>query len=230
MAVGGQHDLLGALVERVEGVEELLLEALLAFHELDVVDQQDVAVAVAALEDHLAVVADGVDEVVHEGLGRDVADAHAGEVLHPVVADGVQEVGLPQAGVAVDEQRVVAGGGGLGDPLGGGVGEPVGRSDDEGVEGVAGVEDGRLAPETAPAGAPAGAVTAPLASGRVEPSARSSAGLGGESTPEVRRVGGTAPSGVGRTTIRTAQVASGHLGHHFLQEWKVALLQPIPHQ
>ena len=43
VAVGGQHDLLVGLVERVEGVEELLLEALLALHELDVVDQQDVA-------------------------------------------------------------------------------------------------------------------------------------------------------------------------------------------
>ena len=49
-AVRGQHDLAVGLVERVEGVEELLLEALLALHELDVVDQQDVDLAVAPLE------------------------------------------------------------------------------------------------------------------------------------------------------------------------------------
>jgi hypothetical protein len=42
-------------VERVERVEELLLEPFLALHELDVVDEQHVDVAVAALE-RLAVV------------------------------------------------------------------------------------------------------------------------------------------------------------------------------
>ena len=43
------------VVERVEGVEELVLRALLAGEELDVVDQQhvDVAVALAELEDAL---------------------------------------------------------------------------------------------------------------------------------------------------------------------------------
>ncbi len=48
--VRGDHDLLVGIVKRVEGVEELLLGALLALQELDVVDQQDVDVAVAALE------------------------------------------------------------------------------------------------------------------------------------------------------------------------------------
>ena len=49
-AVGGEHELAAALVERVEGVEELLLGARLALEELDVVDEQDVGVAVALLE------------------------------------------------------------------------------------------------------------------------------------------------------------------------------------
>ena len=54
MASGGrserQHDLAVGLVEVVEGVEELLLGLLLALDELDVVDEQHVDVAVAALE------------------------------------------------------------------------------------------------------------------------------------------------------------------------------------
>ena len=41
-AVGGDDDLLDALVQRVEGVEELFLRALLAGEELDVVDEQHV--------------------------------------------------------------------------------------------------------------------------------------------------------------------------------------------
>ena len=60
--------------------------------------------------------------------------------------DRVQQVGLAQAGVAVDEQRVVGLGRRLGDRDGGGVGEPVAGADDEGVEGVLRVEPGRLAP------------------------------------------------------------------------------------
>ena len=43
-AVGGEHDLAAAVVERVERVEELLLGARLALEELDVVDEQDVDV------------------------------------------------------------------------------------------------------------------------------------------------------------------------------------------
>ena len=52
------------------------------------------------------------------------------------MADGLEQVGLAEAGVAVDEQRVVLAGRRLGDGQGGGVGEPVGRADHEGVEGV----------------------------------------------------------------------------------------------
>ena len=63
-----EHDLRAGLVERVEGMEELLLEALLALEELHVVDQQQVVVAVALLEALDALVAERVDEVVDERL------------------------------------------------------------------------------------------------------------------------------------------------------------------
>jgi len=43
--VGGDDDLLVGVVQRVEGVEELLLDAFLALDELDVVDQQHIDVA-----------------------------------------------------------------------------------------------------------------------------------------------------------------------------------------
>ena len=49
-AVGGEHELGAGLVERVEGVEELLLGLGLALEELDVVDEQDVDAAVGGLE------------------------------------------------------------------------------------------------------------------------------------------------------------------------------------
>ena len=49
-AVGGKDDLAAAVVQRVEGVEELLLGLGLALEELDVVEQQHVDVAKARLE------------------------------------------------------------------------------------------------------------------------------------------------------------------------------------
>ena len=87
--------------------------------------------------------ADGVDELVHERLGRHVAHPLVAEHGADVVADRVQEVGLAQAGRAVDEQRVVGPAGALGHRQRGGVGEAVRRADDELVERVAGVERAR---------------------------------------------------------------------------------------
>ena len=95
--VRGDDDLLVGVVERVEGVEELLLGAFLALQELDVVDQQHVDVAVPALEGHLPVVTQRVDEVVGELLAGDVPHPHAREQPLRVVADAVQQVGLAQS-------------------------------------------------------------------------------------------------------------------------------------
>ena len=56
------------------------------------------------------------------------------------MADGVQQVGLAEPDAAVEEERVVAVRGALGDGPRGGVRELVGAADDEGVEGVLRVE------------------------------------------------------------------------------------------
>ena len=56
------------------------------------------------------------------------------------MTDGVQEVGLAEAGVAVDEERVVGLGRCLGHGDRRGVGESVGSADDEVVEAVLRVE------------------------------------------------------------------------------------------
>ena len=68
--------------------------------------------------------------------------------------DRVQQVGLAQPGLAVDEQRVVGLGRRLGDRDGGRVGEAVARADDEGVEGVLRVQPGRLDLDRLPLGNP----------------------------------------------------------------------------
>ncbi len=85
---------------------------------------------------------EGGDELVRERLDRRVADAQPVARGADVVADRVQEVGLADAGRAVDEQRVVGLAGELGDGERGGVGEAVRVADDELLEGVLRVEAG----------------------------------------------------------------------------------------
>ena len=70
------------------------------------------------------------------------AHAQAAAVLADVVADRVQQVGLAEAGRAVEKERVVGLAGHLGDRQGGGVGEAVGVADDELVERELGMELG----------------------------------------------------------------------------------------
>ena len=92
------------------------------------------------------------------------------------MADRVQQVGLAEPALAVDEQRVVGLGRRLGDGDRRGVREPVGRADDEGLEGVLGVEPRRL---DRAAGARASALRADPAVGPVPgpQSVRSSAAV-----------------------------------------------------
>ena len=135
-----EDDLLAVLVDGVEGVEELLLGALLVGDELDVVDEEQVDLPVARPEVVDATLLDAGDEVVGELLARGVHDALAREARHHGVADRVHEVRLAEAHAAVEEERVVGFAGSLRDRQAGSVGETVGRADDEGPERVAGVE------------------------------------------------------------------------------------------
>jgi hypothetical protein len=64
--------------QRFEGVEELLLRALLAGDELDVVDEQQIEGAIFRAKLAGAVIADGIDEVVGEALGGEIEQAPGG--------------------------------------------------------------------------------------------------------------------------------------------------------
>ena len=139
--VGGQHDLLVALVQGVKRMEELLLRHFLAFEEMHVVHQEEVHVGpVAAPELGHGPAVDALDDLVDELLGADVEHPGLGLPLADGVGDGLHQVGLAQPGGAVDEEGIVGLAGGFGRRVGGGGRELVGLADDEGVEGVALVE------------------------------------------------------------------------------------------
>jgi hypothetical protein len=73
-------------------MEELFLEPLLVRDELDVVDEQDIDVSVSLTEQRGGVVANRLDVLVHERLGRDVANSMMLVVLVDVMTNGIQQM------------------------------------------------------------------------------------------------------------------------------------------
>ena len=135
---------------------------------------------------------------------------------------------LPEAGVAVDEQRVVGPGRGFGHRLGGGVGEAVGRGDDEGVEGVAGIEDRRTR---------AGRSTrSHLVGWPTRPTGRTTGAAGGPSSRHGRSRARPQALLLGRLVDRghhlelDGQVPADRSGHGVLDEPEEPGLDPVPDQ
>ncbi len=134
--VAGEDHLLVRVVERVEGVEELLLRLRFLLQEVDVVDQQHVGVAVLRLELVRVLLADRLDELGGEVLRGHVDDLHVVHLVVDRVADGLDEVGLAESDAAVDEARVVRGARVARDGHRGVGGEAVVLADDEGIKRV----------------------------------------------------------------------------------------------
>ena len=133
-AVRRDDDLAAIVVQRVEGVEKLLLRALLAGQELDVVDQKHVRLAVALAELLHRCRLDGGDRLVREFFTIHVNNVEIRVVLLDLNFDGVQQVRLAQTRRPVDEQRVVRAGGVRGHGLRGGKRKLVRRPLDEVLE------------------------------------------------------------------------------------------------
>ena len=102
-AIGGQDDLASGLVERVERMEKFVLHLLLARDELHVVHEQQVRVAVLRAELTAAARAHELDEFVDEIISLDVDDLRRRARRADLMGDGVNEVRLAKAGVAVDK-------------------------------------------------------------------------------------------------------------------------------
>jgi len=125
-------------VQLIENMEKRLLRAPLVGYELDIVEQEDMDRLEPVAELLNLSLLDGQDEFIGE-LFR----AYVG-CLQPVVCcpagDGVQQMGLAEAGVAIDEEGIVALAGGFSYVQRGGVGQSIGVAYHEGIESVLGVE------------------------------------------------------------------------------------------
>ena len=136
-AVAAENDLLLRVVERVKRVEKLGLRALFADDELDVVDEQDVDAAIALAEFENAIVANRIDDFVHETLGRDVGELQPRAVREHVVPDRVHQMRFAESHAAVEEQRVIRARRRFRNGAARGMRELIRRADDECFEGIA---------------------------------------------------------------------------------------------
>ena len=87
--------------------EEFLLRRLLAGDELNIVDEENVRLAVPLAEFLRRAVADRLDHFVREFVSLYIKDIHLRVAEGDLVADGVQKVRLAKSRVAVDEERVI---------------------------------------------------------------------------------------------------------------------------
>ena len=121
-------------------MEELLLGALFARQELDIVQEENVYGSVLVPEADHALKAQSVNDLVGEFLGAQVADAQCPVTLAHPGADGLHQVSLAQPDAAVQEERVVRLGRLVSHRQRGGVGELIGGANHKGLKGVAGDE------------------------------------------------------------------------------------------
>ena len=109
MLIRGNNDLLLRFVKFIKGIEKFFLGGDLTDNKLDIVDQKNVNASVLILKVNTLVMLECIDQFVRKLLGSDIEDFQVRSCLHNVVADGMHQVSLAQAGSSVKEKRIIAG-------------------------------------------------------------------------------------------------------------------------
>src|SRR5712691_11813696 len=106
-SIARENDLFMSVKKRVESVKKFFLRSLLAAKEMNVVNQEQIGLAVALAEFDQVVVLDGVDEFVDEQLARQIHHASVLAARAEVLADRLHQVRLAEPDTPVNEERVV---------------------------------------------------------------------------------------------------------------------------
>ena len=102
-----QHDLSTKLMERVEGVEELLLRLFVLGEEVNVVNHQTITCAEPIAEISHSPSLHRFVEEIHECVAGDVAEPHFRIFQQERLANGLQQVCLAEAHTTMNEERAV---------------------------------------------------------------------------------------------------------------------------
>src|SRR5450755_2750947 len=106
--IAREDDLLMSVEERVEGVKKFFLRTFLAAEKLDVVDQEQIGLAITFSKFHQRAVLNRVDEIVDEKLAGKIHDLRVFLFRPNVLADRLHQMRFAETNAAVNEQRVVS--------------------------------------------------------------------------------------------------------------------------
>jgi len=121
-------------------MEKFLLALFALPEELDIIDDEHVNTAKLSLETEQITFLDCVDESVYEVFTTEQLNDCVGELSPRFAADGLQEMGFSEAGIAIDKKRVVGIAGRLADGNTACMRKSIARTDDEVIKGVIRVE------------------------------------------------------------------------------------------
>ena len=116
-------------------MEELVLHLVLSGHKLHVVYKEQIRFPVLGPELAAPSGPDQADEFIDEIVALDIDDFRVRVVSPDDIGDGVEQMGLAQAGIPIDQQRIVVLGRVFRHCHGRGVGQLVGGAHHEGLKG-----------------------------------------------------------------------------------------------
>ena len=74
---------------------------------MNIVDQKEVGIAIFIAKFKVFAASDGLNEFVRELVALDINDVIIGVLLLDAVGDGIEQMRLAEAGLAIDKQRVI---------------------------------------------------------------------------------------------------------------------------
>ena len=104
--IGSHHDLFARIVNRVERVEEFLLQLFLAAEMVYIVDQKKIHVAVIIAEFRTGLVAQGIHVVIQESFAGRVADDRIRVHCLHIICNRLHQMSLAEAGSSVNVKGI----------------------------------------------------------------------------------------------------------------------------
>src|SRR5438552_10810181 len=92
----------------IKRVKKFFLRTLLASEKLDVIDQKKVGLPISLSELDQIAVLDRIDELVDEEFAGEIHHLHVFFLRPDLLANGLHQMGLPEADAPVNKERVVS--------------------------------------------------------------------------------------------------------------------------
>ena len=101
--IAGDHDLFALIEQRFKGVAKFLFKVESILQELNIIDEEQIEIAIVALHLIDRFIAQVIDNFIDECFGCDRMDAQFLMVFADIMADAVEQVGFSQPYAAMNE-------------------------------------------------------------------------------------------------------------------------------